>query len=265
MILKGRGISKGKVEGRILLINSPFSFLGGVNVTNGTLLAPENLKGTSIDGRIMAFPVGKGSTVGSYAILQLKKMKKSPAAIINHRAEPIIATGAVMAGIPMIDCIDISLLRNDDRAIVNGTTGELELPDIDEVNVVSCILKRDNEILILKRSEKVGTFKGYWAGISGFVEKNEVPLETAYKEVLEEVGVSNAKLLKVGPKIWARSGNRIWAIHSYLFEVGDFDVTLDWEHTEYQWVKPHELEKYKTVPGFDMVISALLNRSDRNS
>ncbi len=63
---------------------------------------------------------GKGSTVGSYTIMDLKKNGHLPAAIVNAQAETIVATGAVMAGVPMIDSIDLSLLRDGDRAVVIG-------------------------------------------------------------------------------------------------------------------------------------------------
>ncbi|MDH7508668.1 MAG: DUF126 domain-containing protein [Methanomassiliicoccales archaeon] len=261
MILKGRGISKGKAEGDLVLIHCPFSFLGGVDTKSGSLLTPKELKGRQIAGRVLVFPVGKGSTVGSYTILELKRAGNSPAAIINEKAEPIVATGAVMAGLPLVDKIDLSLLRDGDRALVDGNNGTVEIPRVAEKHVVSCILKRKDRILILRRSEKVGTFKGYWAGVSGFVEKGEMPLETAFKEILEELGVNSAKLVKTGEPLMIRSGDVLWTIHPYLFDVDESKITTDWEHTEYRWILPNELASYEIVPGLDKVVSSLLANS----
>jgi predicted aconitase with swiveling domain len=263
LILKGRGVSRGRAEGNLILIHSPFSFLGGVDTKTGSLLAPEELKGRQIAGRVLVFPVGKGSTVGSYTILELKRAGNSPVAIVNEKAEPIVATGAVMAGLPLVDKIDLSLLRDGDYALVDGNEGTVEIPGVAEKHVVSCVLKKGNRILILKRSEKVGTFRGHWAGVSGFVEKGEMPLETAFKEILEELGINNAKLVKTGTPLMIRSGDILWTIHPYLFDVDESRVTTDWEHTEYRWILPSELASYEIVPGLDKVISSLL-ASDGN-
>ena len=86
------------------------------------------LEGTSITGKVLAFPYGKGSTVGSYVLYALSRNGHAPAAIINAEAETIIATGAIIGNIPMIDRIEIPLsrLKNDTPVTVNGDTGELE-------------------------------------------------------------------------------------------------------------------------------------------
>ena len=78
------------------------------------------LEGKSIAGKILVFPYGKGSTVGSYIILRLKKRGIAPKAMVNIRCEPIIAVGAIIAEIPTIDRIDISRIRNGDLVEVDG-------------------------------------------------------------------------------------------------------------------------------------------------
>ncbi|MCU0861842.1 MAG: DUF126 domain-containing protein, partial [Methanomassiliicoccales archaeon] len=123
MMLQGRGISRGKGEGEVLLQDTAFSFLGGVEPRTGKLTSASPLQGQSLKGKVFAFPRGKGSTVGSYTMLQLRREGNLPAAIINHRAETIVATGAVMAGVPMVDSIDLSLLQTGDAVKVDGDSG----------------------------------------------------------------------------------------------------------------------------------------------
>ncbi len=255
MRIKGRSIFKGKAIGRLLVLNEPFSFLGGVDPRTGVLTVASGREGESIDGRILVFPYGKGSTVGSYTIVDLKKNGHLPCAIVNAKAETIVATGAVMAEVPMIDSLDLSILRDGDRAIIDGDA--IDLFDLQEKRVVTCVMRRGGKILILKRSLKVGTNKGKWAAVSGFIERGESPEETALKEVAEETGMTTARLERKAGVLRIRDGIYLWSIHPFLFEAGEEDVVMDWEHTECAWVGMDELAGYDTVPGFRKVLEAL--------
>jgi len=128
VILKGRGISRGIGSGDLLVSPEPISFLSGVDPETGTVVERGHpLEGQSIAGRVLAFPYGKGSTVGSYVIYALKQNDLAPVAIINTEAEPIIAVGAIIAGIPMVDRLppEFSRLPPGTRLTVNGDTGEV--------------------------------------------------------------------------------------------------------------------------------------------
>ncbi len=263
MILRGRAISKGRAEGPTVLLSTPFSFLGGVDARTGSLLAPEEARGADLKGSVFAFPCGEGSIVGSYTMLDMAKKGTLPAAIVNERAEPIVTTGAVMAGIPLVDRISISLLRDGDRAIVDGNSGTVELPEVEGKEVVTCVLRKGDRILILRRSEEVGTFRGRWAGVSGYVEAGEKPLDTAYKEMAEEARVTQAELVTEAEPLLIRSGQVIWTIHAFLFGVKNAQVRTDWEHTEHRWIRPNELRDFDIVPGFERVVSLLLSEKGR--
>jgi predicted aconitase with swiveling domain len=103
-IIKARSISRGKASGAALLCQSQIGFLGGVDPETGIVIEKGHpLEGKSVSGRVLVFLSGKGSTVGSYVMLQLAKNNKAPAAIINISAEPIIAVGAIISRIPMVD------------------------------------------------------------------------------------------------------------------------------------------------------------------
>ncbi len=240
------------------LLNRPFSFLGGVDPKTGILTVASGAEGSSISGSVLAFPFGRGSTVGSYTILQMKKEGTAPAAIINAKAETIVATGAVMAGVPMIDSIDLGMLREGDEVILDGENGTLELPQVREVNVVTCILRHDGRILVLKRSQNVSTNQGMWAGVSGYVEEGEQPLETARKEIAEETGLADFELARSGEMLKVRSESRLWCIHPFLFDTRSAEITIDWEHTDYRWIYPNEVDNATAVPGFQQVLRSIL-------
>ncbi len=255
MILKGRGISKGRGEGTLVISEAPVSFLGGIDPATGSIAGRAD--GASVKDRIFAFPRGKGSTVGSYVLLEMKRQGTLPAAIINSMAEPIVATGSVMARVPMVDRIDISLLREGDRVVVDGDEGTVELPDVSEKHVVSCVVQDGDRMLLLKRSDKVGTFQGYWAAVSGFVEENETPAEAACKELREETGLE-MDFEKEGRAVVVRDGSTVWHVHPYLFRASSPRVEIDWEHTEFSWVRPQDLKDFQTVPGLVEMVRDLL-------
>lgn len=120
--LKGRIISKGQVEAEAIVSDTPISFLGGVN-EDGIITDKENeLYGKSIKDKIFVFPTGKGSTVGSYVIYGLAK-KGILKGIINKECEPIVATGAILGKIPMVDNIDINNIKTGDRVLIDGNNG----------------------------------------------------------------------------------------------------------------------------------------------
>jgi predicted aconitase with swiveling domain len=115
--IRGRGIAKGRGRGPLLVSPAPLSFLSGVDPATGIIVEKDHpLQGTSIAGTVLAFPYGKGSTVGSYVLYALSRNGHAPAAIINTEAEPIIATGAIIGQIPMIDRIEVPMER-----LVSGT------------------------------------------------------------------------------------------------------------------------------------------------
>lgn len=235
------------------------SFLGGVDTSNGIVLDPEcTLIGESVRGKILCFPFGIGSTVGSYSMYQLKLNKVAPRAIINRSAEAIVATGAIMSDIPMVDNIDIALIATGDRVVVDAAEGTVELPDVAERHVVTSILRNRGRILILRRSDKVGSYQGSWAGVSGFVEKGESDEEAARRETLEETGVKNARLSRRIPARSFRQNDSVWTVHPFLFDVKSRAVGIDWEHDAHAWIAPDELKKYSTVPGLHDMTKDLL-------
>lgn len=135
MKIKGRVISKGLAQGEVLSTHEPITFLGGVDSKTGVVTEKgHELNGECVAGKILVFPRGKGSTVGSYVIYGLKKQGKAPAAIINLEAEEVVATGAIIAGIPMLDSVgsaSFKSLKKGMRVSVNAEEGYIESEESD--------------------------------------------------------------------------------------------------------------------------------------
>ncbi len=130
--IQARGISAGIGSGTVLVSSEPISFLSGVDPDTGVVVESGHpLEGQSIAGKVLAFPYGKGSTVGSYVIYALRRNNMAPSAIINTEAEPIIAVGAIIAEIPMVDRPDTPIEDMEDgrTAFVDGSSGEITLSD----------------------------------------------------------------------------------------------------------------------------------------
>jgi len=126
--MKGRTIYPGKTEGEALVSKTPIGFYGGIDAKTGIVIEKgHELEGKSVTNKILVFPNGKGSTVGSYVIYALKKNGVAPKAIINRETETIVATGVILAGIPCVDKINIDEIKNGDRLVVDAGKGVVEV------------------------------------------------------------------------------------------------------------------------------------------
>ena len=133
MRLQGRKVVGGYSEGEALVSLDPVSFYGGVDPETGMVTEPGHaVEGECVTGRVFVFPTGKGSTVGSYVIFRMRRMGTAPAAIINAETEAIIATGCVLAEIPLMDRLEVDpleALRTGDFVKVNADEGFIEAVD----------------------------------------------------------------------------------------------------------------------------------------
>ncbi len=122
---------------------------------------------------------------------------------------------------------------------------------LQEKQVVTCFLESENKILILRRSEQVGSYQGKWAGVSGYVETTAD--EQALTEIEEETSLSreDLKLVKKGKPLQIKDEKLgiKWVVHPYLFHIKDRNkIKIDWEHKEARWIEPEDIKNYETVP-----------------
>src|SRR4030043_487561 len=132
---------------------------------------------------------------------------------------------------------------------------------LEEKHVVTCFLEHGGRILILRRSSRVSTYRRSWAGVSGYIETNDI--DQAFTEISEETELykKDLKLVKKGDplEVIDKDLNRKWIVHPFLFHVRSPEkIKTDWEHTEVKWIKPGELKKYETVPGLANALALVI-------
>jgi ADP-ribose pyrophosphatase YjhB (NUDIX family) len=122
---------------------------------------------------------------------------------------------------------------------------------LEEKRVVTCFLESGNEILILRRSQQVGSYQGRWAGVSGYIETTAD--EQALTEIAEETSLSpeDLELIRRGEPLTIEDEKLgvKWIVHPYLFHIKDRGkIRIDWEHKETKWIAPQDIAKFETVP-----------------
>ncbi len=124
-------------------------------------------------------------------------------------------------------------------------------------HVVSSFLLFDERILLLRRSNRVGSYRGRWSGVSGYLERGEEPLQRAKIEIQEELGLSSLQvsLVRSGEllRTFDEQKDTVWIIHPFLFEVHEPNLRLDWENSESRWISPDDLRSFDTVPNLKEV------------
>lgn len=128
------------------------------------------------------------------------------------------------------------------------------------ISVVTVFISSENRIALFKRSDRVGTYRGAWAGVSGYMER--LPLDQAYTELVEETGLrhDDVDLRGIGIPILVDDRNLdcTWAIHPFLFVVHDpSKIRIDWEAERMEWMLPEDMAKLATVPGLDLALNAV--------
>ncbi len=182
-----------------------------------------------------------------------------PDAPVGFLLQGLPEAGGAVTLAPVVADVDLDLVRDGEPVELDGDAGTVRFADVTETPVVTAFLERpDGRILLLQRSERVGSFRGRWAAVSGFLE-DPTPVDQARREVREETGLGNADvtLAAEGRPVYVRDGDRIWVVHPFRFRVDRTSVTLDWEHTGFDWVDPAELRRRPTVPKLDRAWEAV--------
>ncbi len=120
--LSGRVIHAGRAEGRALVSPSPLSFFGGFDLDRGVVSERGHpLEGRCVTGRVLVFPTGTGSTVGSFALLRMVRAGVGPAALVMGTCDTTVAVGAIISEIPCVDQVDLDILSDGDRLVIEGS------------------------------------------------------------------------------------------------------------------------------------------------
>jgi 8-oxo-dGTP pyrophosphatase MutT (NUDIX family) len=140
----------------------------------------------------------------------------------------------------------------------------LKNEELYSTNIVTSFIKNDDKILILKRSNKVKSMKGLWAGVSGMIEKDDMtPLDRAKIEIFEETGIREEEIellneVKQMKILSQQYKNHEWNIFPFLFKAKNPKIKLNWENSEFKWLQPNEIKNYETVPELEKILFSLL-------
>lgn len=153
--------------------------------------------------------------------------------------------------------------NSTDSSYTSTTKSKQKSTKSSYTRIVTVFLTNRDKYLILLRSNRVRTMKALWAGISGIIEGSEEPIERARIEIYEEVGLTSDKVefLKSAKEITVKSvqyKNHEWIVYPFLFRAKETRLKLNWENSEYRWIKPEEIHNFNTVPDLQKVLTALL-------
>lgn len=255
MIFKGRCISNGKARGEVIKLEEPLSFLGGVDGSTGDL----RVRDGNVAGKILVFPKGKGSTVGSYVMYDLMVHGKEPAAVINETAETIVATGAVISSIPMIDSIpSVRLFEDGDIVTVDAGAGTVDIEGIDYKEVVSSVVSHDGKCILEKRPDKSHSYPGHWSLVAGKIESNESPVDAARREILEETNIKVGEPKGRMEPLYVRERRTLFKVYPFHFDSEGQEPVLNEENEKYIWASIDDAEKLDTVTDTVLVMRTFL-------
>jgi len=146
--------------------------------------------------------------------------------------------------------------------------GQTDYTHVRRAPVVNCVVQYQDKILLVRRSDKVEFYPGYWNGISGFLDDGRSVREKAKEEVREEAGIAEKNIVAIAEgKVFEQDEqeyDKTWVVHPVLVEVNKDNIRLDWEAQDYRWVTVDETKKFNLLPGFDRVLKILFKDNARN-
>jgi isopentenyldiphosphate isomerase len=156
------------------------------------------------------------------------------------------------------------LLENFSEKLPHFPDGRIDYRTSSEAPVITCFVQYEGRILLLRRSDKVGTYRGMWNSVAGYIDEI-VPLQQKILEELrEELGIREEDIAEIRIAAPYRSVDeaidKTWIIFPCLTRLKILpQISLDWEHTQYRWISPEELEGYLIVPDLDKSLEKALS------
>ena len=151
----------------------------------------------------------------------------------------------------------IKMVKEFAKKLPKFPDGRIDYTNSDTSLVITVFITYKEKILILKRSDKVGVYQEKWNTVTGYLDEPKQPIEKIMEEIREELGIMEKNILSYSLgepfKFTDPKARKTWIVHPAKVELkNEPDIKLDWEHTEYKWIRPEELEKFDTVPNLDL-------------
>jgi predicted aconitase with swiveling domain len=131
IVLRGRCVVGGRVEGEALVTRERISGWGGIDPRTGTVIETRHpLRGVSFAGKVLVFPGAKGSSGWSNQFHMARLMGAAPAAMLFNEMTTKIALGAVVTHAPAMTDFDrdpLEVIRTGDWVRVDADAGVVEV------------------------------------------------------------------------------------------------------------------------------------------
>ncbi|WP_233849896.1 aconitase X swivel domain-containing protein [Paraburkholderia sp. HD33-4] len=131
IVLHGRKVVGGVVEGEALVTREQISGWGGIDPRTGSVIETRHeLRGQSFAGKVLVFPGAKGSSGWSSQFHIARLMGTAPAAMLFNQMTTKIALGAVVTHSPSITDFDIDpldVIETGDWVKVDADRGIVEV------------------------------------------------------------------------------------------------------------------------------------------
>lgn len=157
----------------------------------------------------------------------------------------------------------LKLVEELSKKLPKFPDGRIDYSKSDTAPVITVFLMYRDEILIMKRSDKVRTYQGKWNTVAGYLDEIKPIEEKVIEEIEEETGIvkSQIKSIKIG-KIYSFTDekiNRKWIIQPVLVRLKEKpEIKLDWEHTDYRWIKKEDINRFDVVPNLKKSLNSVL-------
>jgi 8-oxo-dGTP diphosphatase len=163
----------------------------------------------------------------------------------------------------------IEKIRSVARRLPKFPDGRINYHDADTALVLTVFVQYNDKILLLKRSDKVGTYKGKWNTVTGYLDEPCPLLDKIHEELQEELGITTDIIdsYYIGESFSFEDPTikKTWIVHPAMVILNRLpQITLDWEHSEYIWIDPQDMTQYDTVPNLHLSLTRdLLNRQKK--
>lgn len=146
------------------------------------------------------------------------------------------------------------LIEYFDKSLPHFKDGRIDYSYAREAAVLNVFVLYEGKVLLLKRSGRVRAYPHKWNSIGGYLDRVEPLWQSVVNELEEELGLDNALIETIHAgtpfSLYDEALDITWHIHPVRVTLlQEPEITLDWEHTDYRWIDPKEIEKYDTLPG----------------
>jgi len=149
-----------------------------------------------------------------------------------------------------------ALIEEIGKELPRFEDGRINYRTSDKAPVVSIFVTYKDDILLLKRSDKVRTYQGKWNTVAGYLDEIKPIKEKVLEELQEELKITESDIENIhfgefyelhDPQI-----NKTWFVQPVLVIVKEKpEIEIDWEHVEFKWIKKEEISNFDIVPGIE--------------